>query len=70
MAKILIVKLAQDFIHAKFSIPEKTATEAKDHGDMDWIEMRYAEVLLNLAECAAEVGNKSDEVYTILKDIQ
>lgn len=37
---------------------------------MDWIEMRYAEVLLNLAECAAEVGNKSDEVYTILKDIR
>ena len=32
--------------------------------------MRYAEVLLNLAECAAEVGNKSDEVYTILKDIR
>ena len=58
------------FYSCKFSIPEKTATEAKDHGDMDWIEMRYAEVLLNLAECAAEVGNKSDEVYTILKDIR
>lgn len=58
------------FYSCKFSIPEKTATEAKDHGDMDWIEMRYAEVLLNLAECAAEVGNKSDEVYAILKDIR
>ena len=58
------------FYSCKFSIPEKTATEAKDHGDMDWIEMRYAEVLLNLAECAAEVGNKSDEIYTILKDIR
>ena len=58
------------FYSCKFSIPEKTATEAKDHGDMDWIEMRYAEVLLNLAECAAEVGGKSDEVYTILKDIR
>lgn len=58
------------FYSCKFSIPEKTATEAKDHGDMDWIEMRYAEVLLNLAECAAEVGNKDDEVYDILKQIR
>ena len=58
------------FYSCKLSIPEKTATEAKDHGDMDWIEMRFAEVLLNLAECAAEVGNKSDEVYAILKDIR
>lgn len=58
------------FYSCKFSIPEKTATEAKDHGDMDWIEMRYAEVLLNLAECAAEVGNKSEEVYDILKAIR
>lgn len=58
------------FYSCKFSIPEKTATEAKDHGDMDWIEMRYAEVLLNLAECAAEVGNKDREVYDILKAIR
>ena len=58
------------FYSCKFSIPEKTATEAKDHGDMDWIEMRYAEVLLNLAECGAEVGNKSDEVYSILTSIR
>lgn len=58
------------FYSCKFSITEKTATEAKDHGEMDWIEMRYAEVLLNLAECAAEVGNKDDVIYTILKDIR
>ncbi len=38
--------------------------------DLDWIEMRYAEVLLNLAECAAEVGNKETEVYGILKEIR
>lgn len=38
--------------------------------DLDWVEIRFAEVLLNLAECAAEVGNKDDEVYTILKDIR
>ncbi|WP_294618467.1 RagB/SusD family nutrient uptake outer membrane protein [uncultured Bacteroides sp.] len=38
--------------------------------DLDWVEMRYAEVLLNLAECAAEVGNKETEVYGILKEIR
>ena len=32
--------------------------------------IRYAEVLLNLAECAAEVGNKDSEVYEILKSIR
>ena len=38
--------------------------------DLDLVEIRYAEVLLNLAECAAEVGNKDPEVYTILKEIR
>lgn len=38
--------------------------------DLDWVEIRYAEVLLNLAECAAELGNKDDEVYAILKEIR
>lgn len=38
--------------------------------DLDWVEIRYAEVLLNLAECAAEVGNKETEVYNILKEIR
>ncbi|TBO42661.1 RagB/SusD family nutrient uptake outer membrane protein [Pedobacter kyonggii] len=34
----------------------------------DWIEIRYAEVLLNLAECAAEIGNtgQSQEAYANL----
>ncbi|MDR2361830.1 MAG: RagB/SusD family nutrient uptake outer membrane protein [Prevotellaceae bacterium] len=35
----------------------------------DWIEIRFAEVLMNLAECAAELGN-NDEAYAILKDIR
>jgi hypothetical protein len=35
----------------------------------DWIEIRYAEVLLNLAECANEVG-KTDEAYDLLKQIR
>ena len=37
--------------------------------DLDLVELRFAEVLLNLAECAAEL-NKSTEVYSILKDIR
>lgn len=34
----------------------------------DWIEIRYAEVLLNQAECAAEIGNlgTAQEAYTNL----
>lgn len=35
----------------------------------DWIELRYAEVLLNLAEAANETG-KTDEAYTELKAIR
>lgn len=37
----------------------------------DWIEMRYAEVLLNLAECAFEYeGNSSELGYDCLKQIR
>lgn len=35
----------------------------------DWVELRYAEVLLNLAEAANEI-NKTDEAYTELKAIR
>jgi hypothetical protein len=35
----------------------------------DWVEMRFAEVLLNHAECSAETG-KSSEAYDILKQIR
>ncbi len=35
----------------------------------DWIEMRYAEVLLNLAECAFETGN-TEVGYDCLKQIR
>lgn len=35
----------------------------------DWIEIRYAEVMLNLAECAAETG-QSQEAYTNLINIR
>lgn len=35
----------------------------------DWIEMRYAEVLMNYGECANEIG-KSAEAVQVLKDIR
>jgi hypothetical protein len=35
----------------------------------DWIEIRYAEVMLNYAECAAETG-RLDEAYDMLKQIR
>jgi hypothetical protein len=35
----------------------------------DWVEIRYAEVLLNLAECANEMGY-ADEAYRALNEIR
>jgi hypothetical protein len=35
----------------------------------DWIEIRFAEVLMNYAECAAELDN-NDEAYVLLKQIR
>jgi hypothetical protein len=35
----------------------------------DWIEIRFAEVLLNFAECANEIG-KSEESYDVLKQVR
>lgn len=46
----------------------QSAIQAFNSGT-DWIEMRYAEVLLNLAEAANETG-KTAEAYTELKAIR
>lgn len=40
-----------------------------ERSSTDWIEIRFAEVLMNYAECAAEVG-KNDEAYSVLKRIR
>lgn len=40
-----------------------------ERSSTDWIEIRFAEVLMNYAECAAEVG-QMDEAYTVLKRIR
>lgn len=46
---------------------EKTVEFAKTN--TNWIEMRYAEVLLNMAEAALEVG-KTDEMYDCLGQLR
>jgi hypothetical protein len=43
--------------------------DAALHSGTDWIEIRYAEVLLNFAECAAETGH-DDEAVEVLKQIR
>ncbi|MDR3217824.1 MAG: RagB/SusD family nutrient uptake outer membrane protein [Dysgonamonadaceae bacterium] len=49
---------------------EYTADQAhSDRNSGDWIEIRYAEVMMNFAECAAALNN-SDEAYGILKQIR
>ncbi|MFC3199902.1 RagB/SusD family nutrient uptake outer membrane protein [Parapedobacter deserti] len=40
-----------------------------ERSSTDWIELRYAEVLLNFAESAAETG-RLDEAYDVLKQIR
>lgn len=40
-----------------------------ERSSTDWIEIRYAEVLLNYAECAAMMG-KTEEAYDVLKAIR
>lgn len=57
------------FYIRKFVQDGKTAADCYE-GTLAWIEMRYAEVVLNLAECAAELGGKDAEVYDILKNIR
>lgn len=49
---------------------DKSLTPAQSqYSSTDWVEIRYAEVMLNFAECAAET-DKTDEAYPILKAIR
>lgn len=41
----------------------------KDNGQMDWIEIRFAEVLMNYGECANETG-KTNEAIDVLRQIR
>lgn len=43
--------------------------DTHSNGQTDWIEMRYAEVLMNMGECANELG-KTEEALKVLYDIR
>lgn len=59
---------ASGFYCRKAVVPANTAYFAYN-GSTDWVEIRYAEVLLNFAECATEL-DKNDEAYSVLKQIR
>lgn len=52
----------------KKGLDELTRTEVYN-AETDWIEIRFAEVLMNYGECANEIGN-SDEALQVLYDIR
>lgn len=56
------------FYCRKASNPSISKTLTKETGT-DWIEIRLAEVLMNLAECANETG-KPEEAYDVLKAVR
>ncbi|MCF2494716.1 RagB/SusD family nutrient uptake outer membrane protein [Dyadobacter chenhuakuii] len=55
--------------YVRKAIDPNLPTGAVANSGTDWIEMRYAEVMLNLAEAACGI-NKLDEAYTQLKAIR
>ncbi len=56
--------------YCKKFINPKIAKDNTDQIGTDWIEIRYAEVLLNFAECANELDGKQDEVFSALDEIR
>lgn len=56
------------FYCRKASNPAITKTYVKETGT-NWIEIRFAEVLMNYAECANEIGD-INAAYTVLKAIR
>lgn len=56
------------FYSCKFVNPNVPKVDVRKY-DLDLVEIRYAEVMLNLAECAAEIGNDAEAV-DILKAIR
>ena len=52
-------------VHTEYTPDQATA----GHNSSDWIEIRYAEVLLNFAECAAAL-DRTDEALDVLKRIR
>lgn len=59
----------QTGFYCKKAIVESHTPYFAERGSTDWVEIRFAEVLMNYAECAAELG-KTDEAYAVLKQIR
>lgn len=50
-------------------VDQSLTFEAHSNGQTDWIEIRYAEVLMNMGECANELG-KTEEALDVLYKIR
>ncbi len=59
----------QTGFYCRKAVDTNLSPAQSQYSSTDWVEIRYAEVLLNYAEAAAELG-KSDEAYSILKQIR
>jgi hypothetical protein len=46
-------------------LDQKITRENVEDGQVDWIEIRYAEVLMNMAEAANETGNTSEALSAL-----
>ncbi len=55
--------------YARKGVQAWNSSELVDMNDVDWPEIRYAEVLFNYAEAANETG-RPDEAVQVLKDIR
>ena len=55
--------------YCRKAVDETLTPTMSQFSSTDWVEIRYAEVMLNYAECAAHVG-KADEAYSMLKQIR
>jgi starch-binding outer membrane protein, SusD/RagB family len=67
--KTIEQKATNTGFYCRKAIDPNLATGAVANAGTDWIEMRYAEVLLNFAEAACGV-NKLDEAYAQLSEIR
>jgi hypothetical protein len=61
--------LTQTGFYCKKAVDVSYTPFYTENSSTDWIEIRFAEVLMNLAECANETG-KTNEAYDILKAIR
>jgi hypothetical protein len=66
-----VTYLSATYLYCRKAIHTEYTQEqaAAGHNSGDWIEIRYAEVLLNFAECATAL-NRTDEALDILKQIR